>query len=105
MFDNIGKKLKICGAAILILGIVGSVLRGFFYLTQSIEMLFIGIVIIVVGIISSCLVGWAMYGIGEVINTSDDIYRHVAKTSKDIEKISQNIERIANDTYQNNDIE
>ena len=47
-----------------------------------------------VGILSSWLTAWVLFGLGDLIDTTDSIYAKVNKNTHNIEHISNNIELI-----------
>ena len=70
MFDNIGGKIKTLASVITWLGIVGSVIIGIILMATAEELIFAGIIIAIVGSISSWIGSFLLYGFGELVENS-----------------------------------
>ena len=78
MFENIGGKLKILAVVEVILGVLGSVICGLSAIVN--EMVLTGIIIMVVGGVSSWMGSWMAYGIGEAVENSEAILRRLRQS-------------------------
>ena len=70
MFDNIGSKIKTVAATIAWLGIIGSVIIGIVMIAES---LLVGLLVIIVGSLSSWVSSFTLYGFGQLIENTDII--------------------------------
>ena len=70
MFDNIGGKIKTLASVIVWLGIIGSVIIGIILMATAEELFFVGIIIAIVGSISSWIGSFLLYGFGELVENS-----------------------------------
>lgn len=75
MFDNIGGKIKTLASVIAWLGIVCSVIIGIVFIATAEKLIFAGIIIAIVGSISSWVGSFLLYGFGELVDNSAIIAR------------------------------
>lgn len=81
MFDNISDKMKSAATALAILGIIGSIIVGIVMIAES---PLVGLLVIVVGSLSSWVSSFTLYGFGQLIENTDTIssemesIRHIA---------------------------
>jgi hypothetical protein len=73
LFTNIGAKLCTVGKIVGWLGIVVSVLGGIVFLAQSSDLLPVGLLVAVVGSLTSWFTGMCIYGFGHLIKKVDRI--------------------------------
>ena len=108
MFNNIGRKIKNCAEAITWIGIIICILVGLVYIVLGIEneaneMIVSGILVILVGSLSSWIGSFLLYGFGQLIENSDIIAKSLSSNhdqgqeQNDIEKIKE----IMNNEYFN----
>ena len=94
MFNNISGKLKVWAIITVIIGNISAIISGVSLISQGEGFGIIGIVIMFAGILSSWLTAWILFGLGDLIDTTDAIYSKVNKNTYDIEHISKNVEII-----------
>ena len=89
MYRNVGDKIKIVAETICWLGIVGSVVYGFYVMFNDIEnadvvllQILIGLGIMIVGSLSSWIGSFVLYGFGQLIENSDIIVEETVKIEK-----------------------
>lgn len=70
MFDNISDKMKSAATALAILGIIGSIIIGSVMIAES---LLVGLLVIIVGSLSSWVSSFTLYGFGQLIENTDAI--------------------------------
>lgn len=70
MFDNISDKMKSAATALAILGIIGSIIVGIVMIAES---LLVGLLVIIVGSLSSWVSSFTLYGFGQLIENTDII--------------------------------
>lgn len=86
MYDNMDKKLK--GAAKLIL-IGGAILYGIGGIAYMIvDSFFVGLFVMVVGILITWISTWAMYSLGEVLENTKSLMDKVDQMSKTIANLT-----------------
>ena len=86
MYDNMDKKLK--GAAKLIL-IGGAILFGIGGIANMIvDSFFVGLFVMVVGILITWISTWAMYSLGEVLENTKSLMDKVDQMSKTIANLT-----------------
>ncbi len=79
MFSNIGGKIKGLALAVTVLGIVGSSLAGIG--SMAINPV-VGIITIVIGAVASWLGSLVLYGMGQLIENSDEIVEYLEAISQ-----------------------
>ena len=70
MFDNIGGKIKTLASVIAWLGIIVSVIIGIMLMSTAEEFIIAGLIIAIVGSISSWIGSFLLYGFGELVENS-----------------------------------
>lgn len=99
MFDNIGDKIKTVAATIAWLGIIGSIIIGIIMIAEGTSG---GLVVMIVGSLSSWVSSFTLYGLGQLIENTDTIssemesIRHI--TSKYVSNVSDKVQSSSNDT-------
>ena len=73
MFNNIGSKCKTVAVVIMVLGTLGAIVGGFTLIDGGEGMALAGLVIIVVGIISSWVSALSFFALGEIAETVERI--------------------------------
>jgi len=102
MFDNIGGKIKKLASVITGLGITGSVIVGIILMALAEELVLMGIIIAVVGSISSWIGSFLLYGFGELVENSAIIAKKSdMKLSKSNNSNTVRHEETVNQTTQN----
>ena len=91
MFNNISSKLKVWAIITTIIGNISAIISGISLISQGEGFETIGIVIMFAGILSSWLTAWVLFGLGDLLDTTDAIYSEVKENSYCIEHISNNI--------------
>ena len=91
MYEKIGSKIKILAKVMFFIGSFGSIMAGVAFMIDKNEFNFIGIIILVVGIILSLATSWILYGFGELIEKTSFIATHVY-SSKNQKKENINID-------------
>ena len=91
MYDKIGSKIKILAKVMFFIGSFGSIMAGVAFMIDKNEFNFIGIIILVVGIILSLATSWILYGFGELIEKTSFIATNVY-SSKNQKKENINID-------------
>ena len=85
MFDNVGGKLKTVAKVEMIIGIVASVILGFTFLTG--DRVFAGLLIVIVGVLSSWFGSLVIYGVGQAVENSETIlYSTRTQTNSEVNK-------------------
>ena len=84
MFHNIGGKIKALAKICTWIGIVSSILFGSFVIFESgfDETFFMGLLIIILGPLSSWIGSFLLYGFGQLIENSDKIARSLESKGK-----------------------
>ena len=102
MFDNIGGKIKTLASIIAWLGIIVSVIIGIILMISAEEFGFAGLIIVIVGSISSWIRSFLLYGFGELVENSAIIAQKSNMVSSE-SKVSNTAgyEGIINQTTQN----
>lgn len=72
MFNDIGGKLMKCAFVLTIIGIISSIIWGIILMLQS---FWIGLLVIVLGVVFSWLSSWALYAFGEAVDHIDTLAR------------------------------
>lgn len=70
MFDNISDKMKSAATALAVLGIIGSIIVGIVMIAES---PLVGLLVIVIGSLSSWVSSFTLYGFGQLIENTDII--------------------------------
>ena len=91
MYEKIGSKIKILAKVMFFIGSFGSIMAGVAFMIDKNEFNFIGIIILVVGIILSLATSWILYGFGELIEKTSFIATNVYR-SKNQKKENINID-------------
>ncbi len=78
MFDNIGGKIKTLATVVTIIGIVASVIAGLYFMIE--EEFGLGLVIIIVGALSSWIGSFLLYGYGELIEKTAEIAQNTRRS-------------------------
>ena len=91
MYEKIGSKIKILAKVMFFIGSFGSIMAGVAFMIDKNEFNFIGIIILVVGIILSLATSWILYGFGELIEKTSFIATNVY-SSKNQKKENINID-------------
>ena len=88
MFENSGSKIKVLALICFWISLVGSVIAGLALIDS------IGIIIILLGILSSWLSTIVLYGMGEGIENSEIILSEIEKERREINKLREDIETL-----------
>ena len=91
MYEKIGSKIKILAKVMFFIGSFGSIMAGVAFMIDKNEFNFIGIIILVAGIILSLVTTWLLYGFGELIEKTSFIAMNVY-SSKNQKKENINID-------------
>lgn len=91
MFDDIGKKIKTLAKVVCVLGIIFSIIFGGRIMIRGFsspgdDLFFEGVLIIVIGCISSWLSVFVLYGLGELIDKTSSIEKMMADEKAKKEK-------------------
>ncbi len=70
MFDNVGAKIKTLASIVAWLGIIGSVIIGTLIMISAEELAAMGLIIAVIGSVSSWLGSILVYAFGELVDNS-----------------------------------
>ena len=89
MFNNIGAKIKVLAQVWAWIGIIVSVIVGFYLIIQGSgvhrggggEVVGVGIGILIGGALWSWISSWGLYGFGELIEKTTEIAKNTAKDS------------------------
>lgn len=73
MFENIGNKIKALAQIITWMGIISSIVSGILLIVNNNDMIFLGIVIIVVGSLGAWISSFLLYGFGQLVENSDKL--------------------------------
>ena len=86
MFDNIGSKIKSLAQVVTIIGVIASVVLGIIFIANA---GFVGLIVMLIGILLSWVSSFITYGFGQLIENSDEMVR-LMKTDdiKQIKKIT-----------------
>lgn len=98
MFDNIGSKIKSFAQVVTIIGIVASVILGIIFMANA---GFIGLVVMLIGILMSWISSFITYGFGQLIENSDEMIRLMK--GDDIKQIKKNLQNEHSNTPDNTD--
>ena len=67
--NNVGGKLKGVSIIVIVLGVIVSVIYGIMIIGDS---LFTGIAVIAAGILGTLIFGFALYGLGQIVDNTDE---------------------------------
>ena len=87
MFDNIGGKIKGLAKACCFIGMALSVLTGGAAVIYARNVS--GIIMVIVGCIASWIGSFAVYGLGELIETTQDNNRQLRKIEKSLRRLTE----------------
>ncbi len=73
MYDRIGKKIKGLANALMIIGIVLSVISGCIMIADSHSLILPGLIVIIVGCLGAWLGNLVLYGFGELVDKTCDM--------------------------------
>lgn len=79
MFSNVSEKIKILAQIVLWLGIIVSVVIGCFMMATDEDLIASGFLVWLFGASSSFIYSFVLYGIGQLIENTDDISRKLQK--------------------------
>ena len=74
MFNNIGKKIKTLAELICWIGILISLILGLIFVIENI---FVGFIIFIIGVLSSWVGSFLLYGFGELVDNSTKIVKNM----------------------------
>lgn len=77
--NNIGDKLKGLAVLVICIGVILAVLFGLNYIRDSI---LTTILVIAGGILSTLILGFALYGLGQIVDNTDVIAEHYRRVNK-----------------------
>ncbi len=83
MFENIASKIKTMAGWIFGLGLCGTILLGLTLMSQ--DVLF-GVVVIIIGVLSSLIIPYLIYGFGQLIENSDYIAKKISTNATEDKK-------------------
>ena len=81
MYDNIGEKIKGLAKVMFIVEAIAVVITGIALMASDGDMILIGLLVMVVGLIVAWVLSWLLYGFGELIDNVCTIAANT-KTSK-----------------------
>ena len=73
MFDNIGGKIKTLALVTTCIGILFSIIAGISLMVIDEEIAFVGLIIMVLGSLSSWISSFVLYGLGQLIENTDQL--------------------------------
>ncbi len=73
MFGNIGSKIKTLAQVVTWIGIIGSAICGFVLMGMDEDLIFIGLLIAILGSLSSWVSSFVLYGFGHLIENTDKL--------------------------------
>ena len=76
MFDNIGGKIKSLAQVVFWIGIICSVISGFVMIGTNEDLIFLGLVIIIIGSLVSWVSSFTLYGFGQLIENTDQLVQN-----------------------------
>ena len=76
MYDNIGSKIKSLAKVIFCIGVILCLLGGIALIGTLPDLWFIGLLVMIIGPITSWISTWLLYGFGELIDKACDIERN-----------------------------
>lgn len=79
MFDNIGSKIKMFAKVICCVGIIMSCLVGLIIMTNGADVAGVGLVIMIVGSLTSWVGSFFAYGFGELIDKTTEVADNTKK--------------------------
>lgn len=79
MFSNIGSKIKTLAQVMTWLGIIAFIIIGIGIMALDDEMIFIGLIVMVVGGILSWVSSFVLYGFGQLVENSDKMVQLLKK--------------------------
>ena len=79
MFDNIGGKIKTLAQVITWIGILASIISGIAIMTIDDEMIFVGLMVMIFGALSSWVSSFVLYGFGQLVENSDKLVKMAKK--------------------------
>ena len=81
--NNVGGKLKGVSVIVIVLGVIVSVIYGIMIIGDS---LFTGIAVIAAGILGTLIFGFALYGLGQIVDNTDEIAEHYRRVNEEYSK-------------------
>jgi hypothetical protein len=93
MWYDIGGKIKILAKIVFWVGIVGSIIIGLVYSLEHQSdhfLIFVGVVLIFVGIFISLVSSWLIYGFGELIEKTAEIAYNIKIANDTTRQIAEN---------------
>ena len=95
MYDNIGKKIKGLATVIFILEALAALISGIAFMAIDDDMIWLGVLIIIIGPVFAWISSWLLYGFGELIDKTADIARNTSGVGMEFEMQTRtNNERI-----------
>ncbi len=87
MFDNIGGKMKTLATVLAVIGIIGSIISGCSIISKGLDydagvLVMIGLLVMVLGALLSWSSAFSLYGLGEIIENSQDLRDDVSDIKK-----------------------
>ncbi len=73
MFDNIGGKIKTLAQVVTWIGIIGSVIGGMSMMSINDDLIFLGLLIMIIGSLVSWVSSFVLYGFGQLIEYTDKL--------------------------------
>ncbi len=86
-YDNIGGKIKGWAKWIFAVEAIAAVIGGFVLMAQDEDMIFLGLLVVVVGPIVAWVSSWLLYGYGQLIENSDIIAEEYNRKNEKHEKV------------------
>ena len=74
MFDNAGQKIKAAAEAFCWIGIILSIILGLMSVNKNV---IVGFIIIIIGVLSSWVGSFLLYGFGELVDNSTKIVKNM----------------------------
>ena len=78
MYDNIGKKIKGLATVIFILEALTALISGIAFMAIDDDMIWLGVLTIIIGPVFAWISSWLLYGFGELIDKTADIARNTS---------------------------
>ena len=79
MFDNIGGKIKALAQVVTWIGIIASIISGIAIISIDDEMIFVGLMVMIFGALSSWASSFVLYGFGQLVENSDKLVKMAKK--------------------------
>ena len=90
MFDKIGYKIKVIAESQYVLFVLGCIIAGIYLI--SIEFVFLGIFVFILGFVMAPISAFLLYGFGELIDKVNEISENIKSDGLNINNVENNVD-------------